>query len=220
MAGKEFIVPVQKRDTFGTSAARRMRRDGLVPLVVYSHGDAPESLALSEPEADRLSTHTGMVGLAVEGEKERVNAIVRDIQVHPLTQRVLHIDCLGVRADEEITVNVPLEAVGEPKGASEGGLLDQQHFEVQVTCLPGNVPESIQLDVSDLAVGDSLSIADIPPHEGLVFEDDPESVLFTVAIPKEEPEEEEGEEGEEGVEEPELVGAKKEGEGEGGEGEE
>lgn len=211
MAGKEFIVPVQERKEFGTSAARRLRRQGLTPLVVYSHGADPLPLALTQPEAERLGQHHGMVGLRLDSANDPVNAIVRDVQVNPLTQRILHIDCLGVRADEEINVSVPLEPVGEPPGVSEGGILDQQRFEIEVSCLPGNVPEAITVDVSGLATNDSLTVADLPPQEGLVFLDDPEETLFVVSEPTEEPSEEELEEAAEMTEaEPELVGGESE----------
>mgnify|MGYP006279925583 CR=1 FL=1 len=208
MSEKTFTVPVQQRNTFGSSAARRLRRDGLVPLVVYSRGDEPVPLALTGVEAERLSHHHGMVALEVEGSQEVTNAIVRDVQVHPLSQHILHVDCLGVRADEEISVNVPLEAVGEAPGVGEGGILDQLHHDIEVTCLPGNVPESIAVDVSGLGMNESLAIGDLPVIEGIEYQGDPEETVFVVSPPTEEPTEEELEEGAEleGAE-PELIGA-------------
>lgn len=215
MSENSFTVAVQERNTFGTSAARRMRREGLVPLVVYSHGQEPKPLALTSVEAQRLSHHTGMVGLKIDGKKSVTNAIVRDVQVHPLTQHILHMDCLGVRADEEISINVPIEPQGEAAGVHEGGILNQLHYELEITCLPGNVPESIAVNVEELNVGDSLAIGDMPTIAGIEFAGDPEETVFVVSVPTEEPSEEELEEGAEleGAE-PELIGGAESTEGE------
>ncbi|MFW6367336.1 MAG: 50S ribosomal protein L25 [bacterium] len=207
MSENSFTVAVQERNTFGTSAARRLRREGLVPLVVYSQGQEPESLALTSVEAQRLSHHTGMVELKIEGQSSATNAIVRDVQVHPLTQHILHMDCLGVRADEEISINVPIEPHGEAAGVHEGGILNQLHYELEITCLPGKVPESIVVNVEALNMGDSLAIADLPKISGIEYVGDPEETVFVVSAPTEEPSEEELEEGAEleGAE-PELIG--------------
>lgn len=205
MSSQEFKVSARKRESFGSSVTRRMRRDGAVPVVVYSRGDEPLPLSITYPEATRLSHHHGIVQLGVEGRKKTVNVVVKDLQYHPVSGNILHIDCLGVRMDEEITVSVPLEATGEAAGTHEGGVLEQLEYELDITCLPGNVPEMLQVDVSELEVGDSLTIANLPLPEGVKVTGESDQDLFVISLPTEEPEEEEeGEEGEE-LAEPEVI---------------
>ncbi len=127
-------------------------------------------------------------------------SVLKDYQQHPVSGRILHIDLHEVRLDQPITVAVSVHLLGESPGVKEGGILSQQIREVNVEALPMEVPEHLELDISELEIGDSLRLADVAPIEGVTFLDDPDTVLVTVSAPRalevEEPVE--GDEGEEG----------------------
>jgi large subunit ribosomal protein L25 len=156
----------------------------------------------------------------LEGQKTRHASILKDYQQDPLRGQIAHVDLQEVRLDQPIQATVAVQLIGEPVGAKEGGVLSQVQREINVEALPMEIPEHLELDVSEMAIGDTLRLADLPPREGVTYLDDPEeTVLATVTMPTrvEEPEEvlAEGEEGAlEGVPEEERPEGAAEGEAE------
>jgi large subunit ribosomal protein L25 len=226
MAGERVKLEVQKRDARGSAEVRRLRRQGLIPGVIYGGGKDPAAISVPERELRRALTGAGglhaILDVIVQGDGngDARPAILKDYQQDVISGRVAHIDLHQVRLDRPIQASVVVQLVGESVGAKEGGVLSQVSREVTVEALPMEIPEHIEADVSAMNIGDTLRLADIPAIEGVTFVDDPEEiVLANVTVPTkvEEPEPEE-EELEEGAELPEgeapPEGAEEAGEGE------
>jgi large subunit ribosomal protein L25 len=220
MAGERVKLEVQVRDARGSAEVRRLRKEGLIPGVIYGGGNDPA--AISVPERTLRKALTGSGGLhaildvvvdGADGNAARP-AILKDYQQDVITGRVTHIDLHQVRLDRPIQAAVVIQLIGESAGVKEGGVLSQVTREITVEALPMEIPEHIDADVSEMLVGDTLRLADVRPIEGVTFLDDLEgTVLASVSAPTvfEEPEVEveEGEEGEElpeGEEAPEVEG--------------
>ncbi len=210
MAGDRFRLDVQARERLGSPEARRLRKQGLIPGVLYGRTTAR---AFAVEERKLRSALTGPSGLhavldvVIEGQTEPQSTILKEYQRDPIRGHVRHIDLQEVRLDVAIqaTVNVHLHGAEDAPGVKEGGVLSQPASTINVEALPMEVPESIEADVSGMEIGDTLRLEDLPTIEGVVFLDDPhETVIANVSAPivevEPEPEEIEGEEGEEGVE--------------------
>jgi large subunit ribosomal protein L25 len=233
MAQARPKLTVAQREVFGTRATRRLRREGLVPGVVYGHGgDARPFQVPARDLRTALGTGQNLFDLELDGSKA-VPVVIKEQQHHPVRGDVLHLDCLEVRLDEEIQAEVPIELEGadEAPGVREGGVLEHVTREVTVEALPTEIPERITVDVSEMEISDTINLASVTVPSGvkLMAEELEEITIATLSPPRieEEPEPEleeeaelvgEGEEVPEGEEAPE--GAEGEGEapseGEGG----
>lgn len=230
MAQDRATIKVSHRDVFGSRATRRLRREGLVPGVVYGQGGEARPFQVSARELRALLTegHT-LLDLELDGSKA-VPVVIKEQQHHPVRGDVLHLDCLEVRLDEEIQaeVAVELEGADQAPGVREGGVLEHVTREITVEALPTAIPEQITVDVSQMDIGDTISLASVTPPSGVKFmAEEPEEITIATLSPprvEEEPEPEveeeaelvgEGEEVPEGEEAPEAA----EGEGEAAEGE-
>jgi large subunit ribosomal protein L25 len=221
MAGERTTLTVQARESLGSRNTRRLRKQGLVPGVLYGRG---EPVAISVEERELRRALTGAAGLhsildvQIDGKGSTHASILKDYQVDKVRGGVVHVDLQEVRLDQTITASVSVHLNGgeDAPGVREGGVLSQPLREIQVEALPLEIPEHIDLDVSHMATGDTLRISDIAVPEGVTLLDDPETVIATVTAPTREivEEEAEGEELAEGEE-----GAAVEGEGEAAEGE-
>lgn len=207
MAGERVKLEVEQRETRGSAATRRLRRQGLIPGVLYGRGQNPHPFCVSERELRKALT--GPAGLhaildvVLDGQKTTHSSILKDYQQDVLTGRLAHIDLQEVRLDQPIHAQVVIELVGEAQGSIEGGVLSQVTREINVEALPLEVPERIEVDISAMQMGDTLRLAEVAVQEGVKFLDDPdETVIATVTVPTQivEPEPEEEEELEEGVE--------------------
>jgi large subunit ribosomal protein L25 len=186
-----FDLKARKRSGAGTSHAKKVRKAGFVPGVVYSHGEA--ALSLEVPKKDLyqlLQAHADenlIVNLAIDSGDSRT-ALISEVQTHPVSDEILHVDFKGISMDEKIVVNVALHAKGESAGVKEGGILDHVRREIEIECLPSQIPERIEVDVTNLMIGKSLHVSDLVLPEGIVCLDDPETVLLTVVVPRAEEE--------------------------------
>jgi large subunit ribosomal protein L25 len=214
MAGERIKLQVTERDARGTGASRRLRREGMIPGVLYGRGNPPQPICVAERELRRVLTGAGglhaILDVVLEGQKTTHASILKDYQQDPLRGKMTHFDLQEVRLDQPIHATVSVHLMGEPVGSREGGVLSQVSREINVEALPMEIPEHFELDVSEMQIGDTLRLVDLGAMEGVTFLDDPEeTVLATVTLPTREvePEEtlEEGEEGElaEGEEAPE-----------------
>jgi large subunit ribosomal protein L25 len=203
MAGERVRLQVSEREQRGSADARRLRREGFIPGVLYGSGKEPHAICVPERELRRVLTGQGglhaILDVVLEGQKTTHASILKDYQQDPIRGHISHIDLQEVRLDQPIQASVTVQLVGEPVGAKEGGVLSQVQREINVEALPMEIPEHIDLDVSGMAIGDTLRLADLAPMEGVTYLDDPEeTVLASVGLPTrvEEPEEvvEEGEE--------------------------
>jgi large subunit ribosomal protein L25 len=203
VAGERVKLEVKERESLGSRESRRLRREGLIPGVLYGRSK-PHAISVPERELRRALTGTGglhaILDVVLEGQRSTHPSILKEFQTDPVRGTLTHVDLQEVRLDQPIHASVTVQLTGEAQGAKEGGVLSQVTREVNVEALPMEVPEHLELDVSELAIGESLRVADLPPREGVTYLDDPETVLASVGLPTrvEEPEEEavEGEEGE------------------------
>jgi large subunit ribosomal protein L25 len=211
MAGERVKLEVEARDARGSAQVRRLRREGLIPGVIYGGGNDPAAICVSERALRRALTGSGglhaILDVIVHGGdgKAARPAILKEYQQDVITGRVTHIDLHQVRLDRPIQASVVVQLVGEPAGVKEGGVLSQVSREITVEALPMEIPEHIDADVSEMQIGYTLRLSDLGTLAGVTFVDDPdETVLASVGMPTrvEEPEEV-LEEGEEGVEVPE-----------------
>jgi large subunit ribosomal protein L25 len=207
-------LTAQQRTEFGNGPTRRLRRRGLVPGIVYQPGGP--SLALALPDRDLRKAlqegRTGVIDLVI-GEQTARPVLVKDWQLDAIRGDVLHVDFQEVDLTQEIEAPVPVTLVGNSVGVRDGGVLDQPLREVVVSALPDALPDHLEADVTELAIGDSITVSDLTAPEGVAIVSDPEIVVASVVAPSaivvEEPEElEEGEE-----EEPAAPPAEAEGDG-------
>jgi large subunit ribosomal protein L25 len=203
MAGERIRLEVRTRERRGSADARRLRKQGLIPGVLYGRGNASEAICVSERELRRVLTGPGglhaILDVVLDGDGKAHASILKDYQQDALRGHISHVDFHEVRLDRPIHASVTVQLVGEPVGSKEGGVLSQVQREINVEALPMEIPEHLELDVSGMAIGDTLRLADLPARHGVTYLDDPdETVLATVTLPTREVEPEEvTEEGEE-----------------------
>lgn len=181
-------LTIKRREGTGKQAARRLRRNGVVPAVLYG-GARSEPVAV-DPRAVLRILHghegsTQLLTLRFEGEGGGSRmAIIRDLQFDPVTERLLHVDLQEVSADRAITVSVAVHPVGEAAGVKEQkGILSVVLHELQVSCLPASIPERIDVDVTALRIGDVLTVGDLRVPEGVRILNDPGQAVVTVVPP-------------------------------------
>lgn len=170
---EQVTLEAEKRSDTGKGPARQLRREGYVPAVVYGHGEESENLKVRVEDLEgvlgRISVDNTLVDLQVDGDTSPV--LIREVQRHPFRPDILHVDFFRIRADEKIRVEVPLRLTGKSVGVEEGGILQQSKHEIEVECLPGDIPEFFELDVSALDVGDSLHVGDLATGGVTVLEE-------------------------------------------------
>jgi large subunit ribosomal protein L25 len=201
VAGERVKLPVAERKKLGSAESRRLRRQGLVPGVLYGRAE-PIAICVGERELRAaLTTAAGshaVLEIAIDGGREH-SAILKEYQRDRVRGTITHIDLQEVRLDQPIHAAVAVELVGDAPGAKEGGVLSHVTTEIHVEALPLEVPQHLEADVSELHIGGAIRVGDLQLPDGVTLLDDPETVLATVTMPTrvEEPEEAlaEGEEG-------------------------
>lgn len=210
----ELRIEVNKREEFGKNANRRLRATGEVPAVVYGAGKDPVSIQVHKKTLhDLLRDGHGdnaVFLLKLAGTSQERHTMIRDMQVDPITREIIHIDFQRVLLDQAVRVSVAVDLVGTPIGVrNEGALLDFVTREVEIECLPGDIPEMLSVDISELHVGQHVEAGDLELPEKVQLMTEPERVLAAVAHPRVKAEEEEAEEEgliEAATEEPEVIG--------------
>lgn len=205
---EQETLRAQKRTTSGSRPARRMRREGRVPAIVY--GTDLETISISVIARElgaTLHTEAGLNALinVVVDDGDEVLTVAREIQRDPVRGDITHVDLIQVSLDVEIEAEVTIEYVGVPAGVrEEGGFVEAIETSVMLLALPAAIPSNIEMDITDLGIGDTLRVEDLPSIEGVTYTTDVDRPLVTVLLPavEEEPEPEllEGEELEEGEE--------------------
>ena len=182
----ELKLKADKREESGKGAARKLRAAGRVPAVLYGHGVGPIPVSVDARDLFHVlhgSAGTNvLVDLLVDGTQHL--SLPREIQRDHVRGRYLHVDFLAVRRDEKVTVSVPVRVVGESPGVKAGGVIEHHLWDLEVECLPGDVPDGIEADVSQLQVGDSLRVSDLASPEGVAILTPPEESVVSVVIPQ------------------------------------
>lgn len=205
-----------KRDGAGKGVARKLRHGGRVPAVMYGKDMEPLHLSIDAMEAVHLfqaiSTDNTIVDLVVEGEKEPIPTLVREIQAHPHKNELVHVDFLRIQKGVAVEVEVPVELVGTPVGVKlHGGVLEHLVHEVPVKCIPSLIPEFIEVDVSGLDIEDAIHLSQLTFPEGVELLLDDDRTVCIVAAPRAEAAAATGEEAEGGdAAEPKVIGQEEE----------
>jgi large subunit ribosomal protein L25 len=183
VAGERIKLVVSERTILGSSESRRLRRQGLIPGVVYGRSD-PVAISVGERELRAALTSPAgshaVLDVAISGGRSH-SAILKDFQRDKVRGQIIHIDLQEVRLDQPIQTTVSVTLVGEPAGVKEGGILTQVANEVNVEALPLEVPQHLEADISGLGIGDSLRLGDLAIPAGVTLLDDPDSVLASVS---------------------------------------
>ena len=203
---QQVNLAAASRSQTGTGAARALRRSGQVPAVIYGHGREPEPLAIDAGVLSRLlpsMTGSTILDVTVDG-RAPIKALLRDIQRHALrSSTIVHLDLYEIHADEEVDVRVAVHLNGIPDGVRNfGGVLDFVHRDIEIRVLPGDIPASIEVDVTNLAIGHSIFVRDLVLEKGEILED-PNVPVCTVVAPR--VEESAAPAAEEATTEPELI---------------
>ena len=202
-----YQLTAKRREKTGKGISRTLRRQGDMPAVLYgaSIDSVPLSVNVHEMELllNKVSPSQALLDLQIDGgAQDKKTVMIKELQIDPVKFNYLHIDFYEVRMDQQITTTVPIVATGTSKGVEDGGILQIIRRELEVNCLPGDIPEPIEIDITDLEVGDSIHVEDIRLGENIVVPYETNFTILTVVSPameiEEEPEAEALEEGEEG----------------------
>lgn len=195
----QVTLTAEAREGAGKGEGRRLRRAGRVPAVAYGGGLDATPVSVDALELyHALRTDAGLnalIRLEVDGDTHLT--LARQLQRHPVRREIMHVDFVVVDRSRKVTVDVPIHLTGEAPGTDEGGVVDQVRFDVSVEVLPLEVPDNLELDISDMQVGDVKRLSDLSLPEGVALLDDPESTVASVYIPQVEVPETEVAEGEE-----------------------
>jgi large subunit ribosomal protein L25 len=201
-----FVLEIEARDKLGKAETRRLRRRGKVPAVLYGGGEASRAIMvennLVSHQMEQEAFYTSILTLTQGSDKQAV--IVKDVQRHPAKNRVLHLDFQRILADEKITLNVPIHFVGEEEAVGvkvQGGEITHLVTDVEVSCLPKDLPEFLELDITTLELNQLLHLSDLPVPEGVeltALAHDQDPAIVSISPPRREEEEEtlEAEDGE------------------------
>lgn len=185
-------IDVEIRENAGKGVARKLRAAGRIPAVLYGQGQAPVSLVVEPRGLERLlhdEGHNALFNLVGSDAVEGRTVLVKALQRHPVRGELMHADFFEIDVEQTITVSVSLHLVGIPIGVSlDGGLLDHSLREIELDCLPRAIPESIDVDVSELHMGETLHVSDIVLPEGVEIRTNAELGVASIVAPKEEEE--------------------------------
>jgi len=184
---KQVELKVNERSDFGSPEARRMRREGLIPGVLYGGGKDSVPLSVDEKSLRQVLGHghgNVLLNLVFKDKSKSHAAILKEYQSDPVTGSLLHLDFIEVSMDQPIDSTVHVVIVGNAIGLRDGGIMDHALRELHIRCLPNDIPQEIEIDVESLGIGDSARVSDIKPPKGVEILDDPEAMVAAVMAPK------------------------------------
>ncbi len=200
----EKILKATKREISTKGAINQLRKDGFVPGVYYSKGHDEIIFSVDEVALNKFvfTSETNVIELTIEGE-EPLSCIIKDVQFDPVTDRVVHVDLQGLTLGQTLQMEIPINFIGTAVGIKEGGILQEQLHKLEVECLPRNIPQHLEIDITNLSLGDSIHVSDLE-FEGIKILTNEDASVVSVVQPRSETEEEETEETD-AVAEPEVV---------------
>jgi large subunit ribosomal protein L25 len=184
---KKVSLPLHDRDKLGKSESRRFRRSGKIPCVIYGHGEKARPCYVEKKDWEEIPVSDVHI-VELSSLSGTVNALIKDIQFDYLKDETLHIDFQEVRMDELVVVKVPIHGKGVPMGVSKGGFLEQVLHELELECLPKDIPSFIEVDISGLDLEKSINIGGLPMPEGVKATAPTTTIVFHVLVPKAEEE--------------------------------
>ncbi|MBZ4688233.1 MAG: large subunit ribosomal protein [Clostridia bacterium] len=187
------------RQNTGKGNANKLRKEGFVPAVFYGKEIGSKGIKVKSNELEKLINRYGenaLVKLVVEedGAEQEYTTLIREIQRHPIKDEITHVDFNQISMKHKLDTTVAVHLVGEAKGVKDGGILQHGAREIDIRCLPINIPEHVEADISDLGIGDNLTVADLDLGEGIEILSEEDTILATVIAPTLEAEKAEGEE--------------------------
>jgi large subunit ribosomal protein L25 len=208
----DLKLKAQKREATGKKATNKYRQDGWIPAEFYSSQKENIHLILNQKEFESKLLHArGLLELEVEGEKDKLQCVLKDLQIDPVNETLLHADFQGIKMGEKITLDVPIVLKGTAAGVKAGGILEFITREVEIECFPNEIPDHLEIDITALEIGDAVRIKDLKYDNIEILNDEDETILILEhAKVVEEVEEAEVGEGEEEITEPEVITARKE----------
>ncbi len=181
-------LKAQVRTTKGNGPARAMRRDGRIPAVLYGPGTEPDMISVGARDLDNIlkqgSIGRSIINLDIDGVKDTKATMVKEMQTHPVSQNVLHVDFYEVDMTRKIKVNVPVITTGKSVGVEFGGMLQIIRRELEVYCLPNEIPQDISIDITDLDIGDSVHVNDIETEGDVEIPHEVNFTVMTILSPK------------------------------------
>jgi large subunit ribosomal protein L25 len=181
----EVSLDVVRREVSGKEVSKKIRKEGRVPAVVYGGHREPVSITVDRKSVAELITRSehgrrSIFLLKITGTDQQRHAMIKEIQIDPISRKMIHIDFVRVMMDEVIKVNVPVHLSGTARGVKEGGVLDWQIRELHVECLPNAIPDAIEVNVDDVGVHQYVHVSDLKAPEGVKILEDPERVVVGV----------------------------------------
>ena len=205
---ERVALTVQKRDELKSGKVGRLRKANFIPAIIYGKKFKPMGVKIDNKNTLTLKkinfSENTLIDLQIQGEKEKIAVLIKDLQFHPLTEEVMHIDFIHVSLTDKIKVKVPIKIKGESPGVKDGGILEYLLRELELECIPTDIPEFIEIDISALKLGDSIHVKDLRTPSTLKVLTPETDVVVSVVSPEEEkPEEAVAAEG--AVTEPEVI---------------
>jgi large subunit ribosomal protein L25 len=181
---KGHKIEVNKRELSSKkSFVRHLRTQDEIPGIYYSH-DSKDSIPFSVSKKtmhEALKSDAQVYQISV-GSKDR-DVIIKSVQYHPISEEMLHIDLYGVKMDQEVTVKIPIEITGQSEGIKAGGVLNQVLTEIEISCLPGNIPQNVPIDITNLDIGDSIRLAQLSMTDDVTLVGDEELLIVSIIQP-------------------------------------
>jgi large subunit ribosomal protein L25 len=180
----EIILKAERRTDLKKSTSNQMRKAGTIPGVYYSFGEKPISIKVNELALRPLvfTSESHIVSLQIEGENKPISCILKDTQFEPITSRIIHFDLLGLKEGEKLTIEVSIILKGSAIGVKEGGIVQHNLHKLELECLPQNIPPHIDVDITNLNIGDSIKVSDIK-IEGIEILNDENASIVSVVPP-------------------------------------
>ena len=160
MATSYYKLDIENRESVGKKSAKVIRKSGKIPSVLYYKGEQPISISIDKQVLyQAIKSDQRIYEMDIKNESQYV--MIKEIQFHPVTDEMIHVDFMRVRRSEKMTISVPITLIGKPVGVTEGGILSQAMNQIEISCYPTNVPEHIEVDVEHLELNSSVSVADV-----------------------------------------------------------
>lgn len=179
----DYILDTIERDSYGSSSAKKLRRQGMVPANFYFHGSGSLNLAIDRKTL-QLALQSGQHIFVINVGKKKQHVQIKELQYHPVTDDIMHVDLMGFKMTEKISITVPLVIVGEAPGVKLGGILTQNLNLLDIYCLPADIPENIEVDISTLDVGQHISVSDLVVAENIEIQSSLETPIIAVQAPR------------------------------------
>lgn len=184
---EQSVLKAKVREQLGSAHSRRLRKSAWIPAVIYQE-PSNALVAVPQKEVEMLLHHRGgrnaIIAMEFENSSLNTTVMIRDLQLEPVSGAVSHLDFVHISATEAVEMSVALEFLGEAAGVKAGGVLDQVLWELKISCLPADIPESIPVDVTALEIGDHLAAKDIVLDPKWTLEEDPEHIVVSVEAPR------------------------------------